>query len=74
MKIHLCIEKSGSELYKGTYDIYDADSFGRACADAWEKLREQRFAKATSIGALIDALDERLLDELNGAKIAVSRA
>jgi hypothetical protein len=30
-------------------------------------------AHATSVGALFEALDEHLLDDLNGAKISVSR-
>lgn len=73
MKVSLRIEKHGCGLYQGTYDVCDAESFGHACADAWEKLREQRFATATSIGALFEALDEKLLDELDGAEIIVSK-
>jgi hypothetical protein len=61
-------------LHEGSYDVSDAESFGRACAHAWTQLREQRLANASSIGALFDALDERLLDELYGAKISLSKA
>ncbi|MGH7490543.1 MAG: hypothetical protein ACREMY_33770 [bacterium] len=74
MNIKLRIYKNGSALYEGTYDICDADSFGRACADVWTQLREQRFAKATSIGALYEALDDELLDGLLGADISLSKA
>jgi hypothetical protein len=35
---------------------------------------EQKFAKASSVGALFDALDERLLEELYGAEISLSSA
>lgn len=73
MKTKLRISKNGSALYDGTYDIRDADSFGRACADAWIQLRERRLESATSIGALYDALDEQLLDELYGAEISLSK-
>jgi len=34
---------------------------------------EQRLRKATSIGALYEALDERLLDELLGAEISLAK-
>jgi hypothetical protein len=74
MKTVLRIHKDGAALYEGIYDVSDAESFGNACADAWTRLREQRLAKARSIGALFDALDERLLDELYGAEISLSKA
>jgi hypothetical protein len=54
--------------------VVDAESFGAACADAWAKLREQKFQRATSIGALYDTLDEHLIDVLQGAEISFARA
>ncbi len=74
MKVKLRIRKHGDALYEGTYHVGDADSFGRACADAWSKLQEQRLASASSIGALFEELDEGLLGELLGADISLSRA
>jgi hypothetical protein len=74
MKVKLQIHKKGSALYDGTYDIYDADSFGKSCADAWTQLREQRLAGATSIGELYETLNDELLDELLGAEIRLSKA
>jgi hypothetical protein len=74
MKVRLRIHKHGATLYEGTYDVSDADSFGNACADVWTQLREQRLARASSIGALFEELDERLLDELYGAEISLSKA
>jgi hypothetical protein len=74
MKVKLRIQREGAALYEGVYDVSDADSFGRACADVWNQLRERRFAAASSIGALFDQLDERLLDELYGADISLSKA
>ena len=70
----LQITKNGNALYEGVHDISDAESFGRACAGAWTKLREEKIAKASSIGALIESLDERLLDELQGTQISLCPA
>ena len=75
MKVKLKIRKGGTALEQGTYDIFDAESFGKACADLWTRLRDDRLAKATSIGALYDQLDERLLlEELCGAEIRISKS
>ena len=74
MRAKLQIKKDGAALYECVHDISDADSFGRACAQAWTQLRAQRLEKTTSIGALFDALDEQLLDDLFGAEISLSKA
>ncbi len=74
MKLKLQVEKDGTSLYESIYEVADADGFGKACADAWNKLRERRFASATSIGALYETLDERLIDGLQGMKIIVTKA
>lgn len=73
MNVKLLIQKDGLALYERTYDICDAESFGRACADAWTQLREQRLTKTTSIGALYEALDDELLDGMLGADISLSK-
>jgi hypothetical protein len=74
MNVKLSIRKNNSSVYERIYDISDAESFGRACADAWTQLREQRLAKTTSIGALYDVLNDELLDGLLGAEIRLSKA
>lgn len=74
MKVKLQIRKDGRSLYAGLYDIADADSFGSACADVWCKLREEQFAKESSIGALMEHLDGNVLDQLNGAQISLELA
>jgi hypothetical protein len=74
VKINLQLHKDEAVLYQGVYDVSDADSFGKACADLWNRLREQRLAAATSVGALFEELDARLLDELYGAEIRLSKA
>ena len=73
MKVKLKIHKGTTILQQSTYDISDADSFGKACADLWIRLRDDKLTHATSIGALYDQLNEQLLDELYGAQISISR-
>ncbi len=74
MKVKLTIERGDVTLFEDRYDIFDAESFGRACSQAWMQLREKRAAKATSIGALFEELDSQLLQELLEAKIKMSKA
>jgi len=74
MKLQFEVTKSGKRLHVGTYEIDGTASFGAACADIWAKIREQRAAKATSIGALMDSMEESVIDELNGAEIKLKKA
>ena len=74
MKLKLAVRKDGVSLCEGTYDVSDADSFGQACAQLWTQLLEQKLEKTNSIGALFDALDDRLLDELYGSEIILCKA
>jgi hypothetical protein len=74
MKVRLKLEKGSVVLHEQSYDISDAESFGRACAQAWTQLREQRLGRATSIGALFEHLNDQLLDELDGARLSLTRA
>jgi hypothetical protein len=69
MKVTLRIAKNGTSLYEGVYDIRDAVSFSEACGDAWTQLRGRKLETATSIGALYEALDESVLNDLRGARI-----
>ncbi len=73
MKVELRIRRGGSPLYQGNYEVTDSDSFGKACADAWVQLQSRRLDKATSVGALIDVLNQNVLEELQGAEITVTR-
>jgi hypothetical protein len=73
MKVKLKIEKDRAVLYEHAYDIFDAESFGKACSHAWMQLRERRLARATSIGALYEDLDDQLLNELYGASLSLSK-
>jgi hypothetical protein len=74
MKIRLRIKGIGSPLFEGTYDVTDSESFGRACADAWEQIRARRLDEASSVGALMDMLNQNVLEELEGAQITLNKA
>jgi hypothetical protein len=52
MQVKLKIRKKATLLEEGICDIFDAESFGKACTDLWTRLRDDRLAKATSVGAL----------------------
>ncbi|MGZ5937377.1 MAG: hypothetical protein ACXWLK_08270 [Rhizomicrobium sp.] len=74
MKIRIRIAKHEKNLFEGTYDVADADSFGQACADAWAKLRSTELNRATSVGAMMEMLDMNVLDVLDGASFVISKA
>jgi len=73
MQIKFRIVKDGSLLHERNCEVTDAASFGAACADAWSNLRERRLSHATSIGALLEELDDSVLDQLNGAHISLDK-
>jgi hypothetical protein len=72
--VRLQITKNGRSLFSGTYDISDAANCGEAFADMWTKLRQKQFDQETSIGALMDHLDDDVLDLLDGARIRLEKA
>ena len=73
MKVKLRITKNGTSLYAGVHDVSGAESFGKACADAWWKIRKEQSRRETSVGALMEHLDDDVLDRLNGAHINLER-
>ena len=73
MQVRLRLIKDGSLLFEKNYEVSDAASFGAACADAWVNLRERHLAQATSIGALMEELDDNVLDQLSGAHISLDK-
>jgi hypothetical protein len=72
MKVKLRIRK-GATLYEAVHTITDAESFGRAFADVWVQLHNRRLQNATSIGALMEVLNESVVEELSGAQISLDR-
>jgi hypothetical protein len=73
MKVGLRLHKDGAVLHEGVYEVSDAHTFGAACAPLWKQALGSKLLNANSIGALCDIFDERLLDELYGATITISR-
>ncbi len=74
MHIKLKLTKAGASIYEGIYDVADAEGFGNACADAWWKLKQQQMEKESSIGALMEHLEDDVLNQLQGAHITLERA
>lgn len=74
MKVKLSIEREETVLFEDRYEIVDAESFGKACSQAWMQMREKRAAEATSVGALFEELDSALLQELLDARMKLSKA
>jgi hypothetical protein len=73
MKVKLSIRKKGTPLYEGVHEITGAEDCGRAFADVWAQLQDRRLQKTTSIGALMEILNEDVVEELNGAQIAFEK-
>ena len=73
MKTKVVIKKKGVALYEGVHEITDAESFGRAFADVWAQLQDRRLQKTTSIGALMEVLNDDVLEELDGAQIGLEK-
>ena len=71
MKRKLSLGKAGDILYSGQHEIEDAESFGRACKDAWDGLQRKRFEDASNIGQLMDSLSDDMLAEIEGATIRI---
>jgi hypothetical protein len=74
MRLKLQIKKEGASLFEGIYEVTDAESFGKACAEAWSQLRLRQFVQATSVGALMETLNNDVLDTIDGADIRLSKA
>jgi hypothetical protein len=74
MKLKLLVgRKDGTPLYEGVHEIVDAESFGRALADVWAQVHDRQLQKSTSIGALMENLNEGVLEELDGAVIGFKK-
>jgi len=74
MKFKLVVRKRGSILYEDVHVITDAESFGTAFTSVWARLQDRRLQRTTSIGELMEVLNEDVLDELDGAQIHLEKA
>lgn len=73
MKVRIEVRHGDVRLHENTYEVSDADSFGKACAHAWEQIHAQKEKEASSIGALMEVISENVLDELESAEIRITR-
>lgn len=73
MKIRLIIRKKGTALYEGVHEITDAESFGRAFTEAWAQLQDRRLQETPSIGALMETLNEDVIEQLDGAQLVLEK-
>jgi hypothetical protein len=71
MTVQLRLRKNGKPIYEGLHDIRDAESFGAAFAAAWLAVQAQRLMATTSVGQLMEEINDDVLDDLNGAQIAL---
>jgi hypothetical protein len=69
MKLKLLVSRNGISIYAGIYTVSDAESFGVACSDLWEKLTALKIAKARNVGALYDALEDSMAADLKDLRI-----
>lgn len=73
MKLGLSVKKHGASLYEGVHDVVDEDTFAAAFADIWHEVRRRRLEATTSVGELMEILNDEVLDELSGAEIKLSK-
>ncbi len=73
MKIRLQVAKDGTSLYAGAYEVEDAQSFGEACSDAWQQMQQAQLNRETSIGAVMEHVNDSVLDQLDGSTITIAR-
>ncbi len=74
MRIRLRIKKRGTLLYEGVHEVIDQDSFGAAFADVWRTMREKQLQKTTSVGELMDILNDEMFEQLQGAEVSIQKA
>jgi hypothetical protein len=74
MKVKLRIKKKGSLVYEDVHEIVDQDSFAAAFGKVWQGLRQKRLEATTSVGELMDILNDEVLDQLQGAEISIEQA
>ncbi len=65
--------KQGALLYDGVHEVIDQDSFGAAFAKVWQAVRERRLERTTSVGELMDILNDEVLDQLHGAEVSIEK-
>jgi hypothetical protein len=73
MKVRLRVTKQGTLQYEGVHNIIDQDTFAAAFADMWREIRQRQLEATTSVGELMENLNDQVLDELSGAEMKLSK-
>ena len=73
MNVKLRIKKKNALLYEGEHEIIDQDSFAAAFAKVWQGMRQKRLEATTSVGELMEIINDEVLDQLHGAEISLER-
>jgi hypothetical protein len=73
MRVKLQLRRGSELLYEGTHDVMDADTFGKAFAQAWASVRDDKLRRTTSIGQLMELITDETIAELNGAQLILTK-
>ncbi len=73
MKVKLNIKRKGTTLYEGVHEIIDQDSFAAAFADVWREMHRRRLEATTSVGELMEVINDDVVEELSCAEIQLEK-
>lgn len=73
MKVKLSIKKKGTVLYEGVHEIIDEDSFAAAFSKVWQGIHQKRLEATTSVGELMEIINDEIIDQLHGAEISIEK-
>jgi hypothetical protein len=71
--MNLQLKKGNALLYEGAHEVTDADSFGKALAQAWTSVRDDRLSRTTSIGQLMELITDETVAEISGAELIMTK-
>lgn len=74
MKMKLELTKAGKALVAETFEVSDAESFGRACTELWMRLEKRGFDRTTSVGEFMERAGDSVARELDGSSLAFREA
>lgn len=74
MKFVLDLTKQGQLLGQHVCDVNDAESFAAACRELWTDLERRSLERATSIGDLMENVNQEAFVQLDGAVLAFRKA
>jgi hypothetical protein len=69
LRVKLIVRKEGTALYENIHEIVDAESFGRAFTRVWTQLQNEKLQETTSIGELMEVMNNDLIETLDGTEI-----